>query len=160
MPNTPTFLPSSEDSRAAIPLAKALSSDAYESSVTIQLKNGKKQVIPSPLVRLLAIASQAMTRGCGVSITVHSDFLSTKEAADILSCSRQHVVKLIDEKKLPAEKFPGGTHRRVKLADLLAFMEKEDIKRENLMDELASVANEVGANDEIYKWKKKKGTDK
>ncbi len=38
-------------------------------------------------------------------------------------------------------------------------MEKEDIKRENLMDELASVANEAGANDEIYKWKKKKGTD-
>lgn len=160
MTNIPTFLPSIEDSKAAIPIAAALQAEFSEHDAVILLPGGKKQNIPLPLVRVLALASQAMTRGYAVSLTIHSGFLTTKEAADILACSRQHVVKLIEEKKLPAEKFPGGTHRRIKIEDLLAFMEKEDIKREKLMDEMTAEVHEIGGYDEIYKWKKNKGSSK
>ncbi|QQR58234.1 MAG: helix-turn-helix domain-containing protein [Candidatus Melainabacteria bacterium] len=160
MTNIPTFLPSTEDSKAAIPIASALQTKYSEREAVILLPGGKKQNIPLPLVRLLALASQAMTRGYAVSLTIHAGFLTTKEAADILACSRQHVVKLIEEKKLPAEKIPGGTHRRIKIEDLIAFMKNENIERENLMDELAAEVHEVGGYDEIYKWKKKKGSRK
>jgi len=45
---------------------------------------------------------------------------STRCRPEVLACSRPHVVKLIDEGKLRAEKMPGGTHRRMRLNDLIS----------------------------------------
>jgi excisionase family DNA binding protein len=46
----------------------------------------------------------------------------------LIGCSRQQVVDLIDEKKLKGTKV--GTHRRVQLSDVLAFIEQEDVERD------------------------------
>ena len=45
----------------------------------------------------------------------------------------QQVVDLVDEKKLKGNKV--GTHRRVQLADVLAFIEHEDQERDQAMSE-------------------------
>jgi excisionase family DNA binding protein len=97
-----------------------------------------------------------MMNGYAVSLTIHSGYLTTKQAADMLACSRQHVVKLIDEGKLRAEKMPGGTHRRIRLKDLLEFMKAQDFRRDELMDEMASLTDEVGGYNEIYEWKRQR----
>ncbi|CAN5443833.1 hypothetical protein BH11CYA1_BH11CYA1_10660 [soil metagenome] len=122
------------------------------------MPDGEKRAIPAPLAGVLAIAAQAMMRGYAVSLTVHSGLLTTKQAADMLACSRQHVVKLIDEGKLAAEKMPGGTHRRIKLKDLLDFMRKEDLGRDSLINEMMSIAEDVGGYEEFRAWKKAKDT--
>ncbi len=156
MQNAPTFLPTADDSRAVIPIAAALQIPTGQREPLLLLPNGKKQTIPQPLAGVLAIAAQAMMSGYAVSVTIHTGTLTTQQAANMLACSRQHVVKLINEGKLPAEKIPGGTHRRIKLKDLLEFKNSEDIKREQLMDEMASITEEIGGYDEIYDWKKKR----
>lgn len=152
MNNAPTFLPTADESRAAIPIAAALQTAAREP--VLLLPNGQKQSIPAPLAGVLAIAAQAMMGGYAVSVTIHSGYLTTKQAADMLACSRQHVVKLIDEGKLRADKVPGGTHRRIHLKDLLEFMKAQDVRRDQLMDEMAAIADEIGGYNELYEWKR------
>jgi|AGTN01.3.fsa_nt_gi DNA binding domain, excisionase family len=155
MANTPTFLPTPDDAKAAISIAAALDSNDQDKEPILLLPNGKKQRIPAPLAGLLAFASQAMMRGYAVSLTIHSGFITTQQAADMLACSRQHVVKLIDEGKLTAERVPGGTHRRIRLKDLLEFMKQEDLQRDKLMDEMTALTQDIGGYDEIYEWKKR-----
>lgn len=158
MHNVPTFLPTADESKAVIPIAAALQPSQKEHGPILLLPNGKKQTIPASLAGVLAIAAQAMMSGYAVSVTIHSGLLTTKQAADMLACSRQHVVKLIDEGKLRAEKMPGGTHRRIRLKDLLDFMNKEDIRRDQLMDEMAALTEDMGGYDEIREWKKRGNT--
>lgn len=160
MSSSPTFLPSADESKAAIPIAAAFLSPEEKNEPMLLLPDGQKQPIPSALAGVLALASQAIMKGYAVSLTIHSGVVTTQEAADMLACSRQHVVKLIDEGKLPANKVPGGTHRRIKLRDLLEFMRQEDLDRANLMDEMIAITDDIGGYDEFYKWRKEKGTTK
>ncbi len=154
MHSVPTFLPTADESKAAIAIAAALQPSQRKREPILLLPNGQKQTIPGSLAGVLAIAAQAMMSGYAVSVTLHSGFFTTKQAADMLACSRQHVVKLIDEGKLRAEKMPGGTHRRIRLKDLLEFMKREDILRDELMDEMAAITEDIGGYDKIYAWKK------
>jgi hypothetical protein len=93
MHNAPTFFPTADESKATIPIAAALQPEQHERELMLLLPNGQRQRIPTPLAGVLAIAAQAMMSGYAVSLTIHSGFLTTKQAADMLACSRQHVVK-------------------------------------------------------------------
>ncbi len=59
-----------------------------------------------------------------------SDLLTTRQAADVLGCSRQHVVDLCAAGKLPHTRI--GTHRRIRRGDLEAFMAIRPLRREEL----------------------------
>jgi excisionase family DNA binding protein len=54
----------------------------------------------------------------GMDVT---DLIATGEAARLLRCSRQHVVDLCDEGKLPVVR-KGGSHRYVRRSDVLALL--------------------------------------
>ena len=59
----------------------------------------------------------------------------------------------MDEGKLPAEEISDGTHRRVHIKDLREFMHNEDIKRAQLMREMAAITEDIGGDDEMQDWK-------
>jgi excisionase family DNA binding protein len=52
-----------------------------------------------------------------------TDLMRTGEAARLLGCSRQHVVDLCDEGKLPFVR-EGGSHRYVRRSDVLALTDR------------------------------------
>jgi excisionase family DNA binding protein len=52
-----------------------------------------------------------------------TDLISTGKAAQLLGCSRQHVVDLCNEGKLPAVR-KGGSHRYVRRSDVLALTDR------------------------------------
>ena len=67
--------------------------------------------------------------------------VSTFQAADILNVSRPYVIKLIDGGAMPCRM--AGSHRRIRLADVLAYQEKKDRASDTAMDELVAQAQEL-----------------
>jgi len=58
------------------------------------------------------------------------NLLTTRQAASVLGCSRQHVVDLCEAGRLPHTRI--GTHRRILQSDLDAFTRSRPLRREEL----------------------------
>lgn len=72
-----------------------------------------------------------LSQGHGVSVLPLHRQLTTTEAAQLLSASRPHVILLLERGDLPFEKV--GTHRRVRLADVLAYRHVQDQRRQEAL---------------------------
>ena len=59
----------------------------------------------------------------------------------MLNVSRQYLVRLIDEKKIPCTRT--GRHRRLKIEDVLAFKKQREGERQDALDELIAIGEEM-----------------
>lgn len=99
-------------------------------------------VLPAAAVRLLGEALAEMAKGNGVTLLpVHSE-LTTQQAAEVLHVSRPFLVEQLERGLIPYRKV--GTHRRILLADLLAYKETMDRNRLQTLEELTAQAQELG----------------
>jgi excisionase family DNA binding protein len=102
--------------------------------------------IPAALRRVLVAAARQLAKGNGVSVLPVMAEVSTQKAADLLNVSRPFVVGLLDQGEIPFHKV--GTHRRVRLKDLLTYKGKRDASRRAIIDRLAAEAQELGIYEE------------
>lgn len=102
--------------------------------------------IPSSLRRVLVAAARQLADGNGVSIMPVTAEVTTQQAADLLNVSRPFVVGLLDKGEIPFHKV--GTHRRIRLRDLLAYRRRRDASRRAVIDRLATEAQELGIYEE------------
>ncbi len=68
--------------------------------------------------------------------------VSTFQAADILNVSRPYVIKLLDECAMPFRMV--GSHRRIRLADLISYKARKDEASDAALDELVAIEQELG----------------
>lgn len=100
------------------------------------------QDLPAGVAALLRSILGEVAKGHAVQVVpVHAE-LSTQEAADLLGVSRPHLVKLLGEGALPHHKV--GTHRRVKLDDVLTYRHQRDQDRRQALQTLADLDQELG----------------
>jgi excisionase family DNA binding protein len=78
--------------------------------------------LPAELIEVLGLAATALAEGRPVTLSCHEPVLSTQEAADMLGVSRPTLVRLLDQGVIPYDQ--PRRHRRVQLADLLAYQER------------------------------------
>jgi excisionase family DNA binding protein len=71
--------------------------------------------------------------------------VTTQQAADLLNVSRQYLVRLLDESRLPFRKT--GKHRRLRIEDVLAFKEARDKDRRVGLRVLSQMTQELGGYD-------------
>jgi excisionase family DNA binding protein len=133
-----TAVPSERDqARAAL---KALA----DRPSRFRLPSGKTVVLPKSAVNGLVDLLSAVAAGDEAEV-VHKDReITTQQAAELLGMSRPTVIKLIEEGELRASARRVGTHRRLRVRDVLAFRERELERRRQILDEMTREAEELG----------------
>lgn len=108
-------------------------------------ENGQQTELPQAIFRHLLRVADLMRRGQPIVMIPEEETLTTQAAADLLGCSRQHLVNLLETEVIPFEKT--GTHRRVRLRDLLAYRVQRDNERRRILDTLDRTLSEGGYYD-------------
>ncbi len=107
--------------------------------------DGERVAVPAAVYTVLVNVVLAMESGRAITVAPTSTRLSTQEAADLLGVSRPTLVKLLESGQIPYER--PGRHRRVRLADLLAYRDASGAARGAALDELTREAAVLGAYD-------------
>lgn len=107
---------------------------------------GEEVELPNVIFKLLQQTVSYLAQGKAVKLIPVGMELTTQEAADLLNVSRPHLVKLIDEGKIPCKKV--GTHRRIRFQDLMAYKTKQDVEQRRLLAELAQFSQDLGLYEE------------
>jgi len=96
--------------------------------------------LPAGAVAVLMEVLEAMAAGRGVTLIPENAELTTVEAASILNVSRPYLIKLLDEKVIPHRLV--GKHRRILIDDVMAYKERIDAAREDVLAQLTAEAQE------------------
>lgn len=114
-----------------------------EPEIKIEASN-KKIRIPRSALKLLGDILKAMSQGKLLSVMPLEADLTTQAAAEMLGCSRPHLVKLLEEGKIEFTKV--GKHRRIKIDDIVTYKNQlKEQQRKNIID----IMNADGEN-EMY----------
>lgn len=108
--------------------------------------DGEAVTLPGAATRLLLHILDEMANGNAVALMPLHAELTTQQAADMLNVSRPFLVQLIEEGKLPFRKV--GTHRRVRVDDLLAYRRLAEVDREKALQRLADETHALGLDAE------------
>lgn len=110
--------------------------------VLLDRESGDKFEIDETVYDLLRQLLINLAQNRPVSIIPFDHELTTHQAADLLNVSRGYVLKLLDQKAMPYRMV--GTHRRIRLEDLLAYKDKMRADGDKAMDELTKLGQELG----------------
>jgi excisionase family DNA binding protein len=109
--------------------------------------DGMRQPIPESVYKVLLNVVARMQEGETIALLPIMEELTTKAAADFLGFSRQFLVRLLEEGKIPFHRT--GTHRRIYFRDLIDYRNKRDISRRKAIGDMARKELEEGTYDEF-----------
>jgi excisionase family DNA binding protein len=111
--------------------------------IEIDVRGEKDTIkIPASALKHLNTIMDLTAQGKAITVNPVDAEITTQEAANILNVSRPFVVKLLEEGKIPFHKV--GTHRRIKLKDLLVYKQQMEKEREEALTELTRISQELG----------------
>jgi excisionase family DNA binding protein len=117
-------------SRLSSALQASLEHD--DSSYRLLGPKGETLEVPHEVLPILARVTAILERGESVSILAVHKELTTQQAADLLNLSRQYLVRLLDDGRIPHTRT--GKHRRLRMEDVLAFQELRARQRRESLD--------------------------
>lgn len=112
-------------------------------SIKVDVGDGEPPIpIPAAAFELLEQIMREMASGNTVAVTPIRAELTTQEAADLLGVSRPFIVERIDKGEIKASM--AGTHRRVRIDDLMDYKRRSDAARRAAVVRLTELGEEIG----------------
>ncbi|MDP1818616.1 MAG: helix-turn-helix domain-containing protein [Acidimicrobiales bacterium] len=115
---------------------------AHGPSARLVGPDGTALELPEGIHGLLVSIVENLKAGNGVTVIPMHAELTTVEAAELLNVSRPYLIKQLDAGKLAFHMV--GTHRRLKLADVLAYRDRLDADASDALDALTAEAEDLG----------------
>lgn len=141
--------PTKKEQLAAIESYSVLSSiipQLENESTEIEIEETKERVkIPLKAMKLLNDILKAMGEGKPISIVPIATEVTTQKAAEILGCSRPHLVKLLEDGEITFTKV--GKHRRILFEDILNYKNNMKKKQKNQIIDMMNFDEEIGLYD-------------
>lgn len=112
-----------------------------------QLLGPKGESIPLPasVFYVLERVVEVLARGDSITVVPVGREVTTQQAADLINVSRQYLVRLLDEGRIPFRRI--GKHRRLRVEDVLAYKERRDKDRKAGLRELSRMTEDFGGYD-------------
>jgi excisionase family DNA binding protein len=108
-------------------------------------ETNEKIKIPLSALKLLGEILKAMGQGKLISIVPIATEVTTQAAAEIIGCSRPHLVKLLEEGQISYTKV--GKHRRIKFEDVMNYRNQlKHQQKQNIID-IMNLDEETGLYD-------------
>lgn len=108
-------------------------------------ETSEKIKIPLSALKLLGDILKAMGQGKLISLVPIATEVTTQAAAEILGCSRPHLVKLLEDGKIAFTKV--GKHRRIKFEDVVRYKKQmKEHQKQNIID-IMNLDEETGLYD-------------
>ena len=112
----------------------------------IEIEETKEKIkIPLKALRLLGKILKAMSQGNAISIVPLAAEMTTQKAAEVLGCSRPHLVKLLEEGNIPFTNV--GRHRRIKFEDVIKYKDSMKKEQKQLIIDIMNADEEIGLYD-------------
>jgi len=112
----------------------------------IEIEETKERIrIPISALKLLVKVLEEISKGNPISIVPLATEVTTQATAEILGCSRPHVVKILEEGKIPYTKV--GKHRRVQYEDVINYKKQMKKKQKSDIQKLMEMDEESGMYD-------------
>ena len=107
--------------------------------------NGESIELPKALNDLFVAVVEAMKRKEAVFLMHENEAFTTQAAANFLGVSRQFLVRLLEDGKIPFHH--AGTHRRVFFKDLVQYQHERSKTRRGALDKMTEDLVEAGVYD-------------
>lgn len=102
--------------------------------------DGQEDAIPAELYSILRDVLQQLLDGQAITLVPEDTLLTSQQAAQLLNVSRPFLYKLIDQQEIDC--FRVGTHRRLRLADVMALRQKRHESCGRALDALVELDEE------------------
>ena len=141
--------PTKEEQRTALESYHALAASLDQLRTEfpeIEIEETEEKIrIPISALKFLARILKEISQGNPVSIVPIATEITTQAAAELLGCSRPHIVKLLESGKIPFNKV--GKHRRIRYEDLVAYKKEMKALQRQKIQELMELDEDTGLYD-------------
>lgn len=111
-------------------------------SVQIKIKDSQDFItIPIDALLFLVAIIRNMADGKTISLIPSDSEVSTQQAAEMLNISRPHLIKILNQKKIPHKKV--GSHRRLLVKDITSYIADQKKLRDEQLDFLTKQAQDL-----------------
>ena len=108
-------------------------------------ETSEKIRIPLNALKLLVKILEETSKGRLVSIVPIATEMTTQSAAELLGCSRPHLIKLLEKGEIQFTKI--GKHRRIKYEDIVKYKKEMKARQKQLLIEIMKSDEESGLYD-------------
>ena len=116
------------------------------SGASLTLRVGHEECeVSGDLASAVLRALEVLSQGESFRVQQLPETITTGQAADLLGVSRPTVIKLIEDGHIPATRI--GTHRRLRTADVLGYIEESKLRTAKELDRLVQQSTKLGLYD-------------